>query len=378
MPAGCKAELAAEAAKHRTRDRGPFLSYVCPETKAPLLRSSQPKMGMGNPRSAADKEFISAFCAGRKLSILDCRPKLNAVANRVTGGGYETMDHYDNSTLEFLNIPNIHRVRSCYVDMVNGRESGKDKPEKAWGALTMQLVASGRKCVDKVKDNVAVLVHCSDGWDRTAQVVSVAQIIADPFSRTIDGFNEIIQKEWCDAGHMFGLRNGHAPHNKPDQSAPIFGQFIDAIYQLVCLTPTAFEYSDVFLAFVLFHSYAQLYGDFDNNSYKERTEDPRAPSIWDCLNIPAFRARVANAHYEPRDGCIPTECGRYEMSQLICGGPLFGCCASVPLLPEAPPTAAATSSQVMSMIPVNLEEISPEEDALELAPPVDFDGSDFE
>ncbi len=33
----------------------------------------------------------------------------------------------------------------------------------------------------------SVLVHCSDGWDRTAQVCSLAQIIIDPFYRTIDG-----------------------------------------------------------------------------------------------------------------------------------------------------------------------------------------------
>ena len=28
------------------------------------------------------------------------------------------------------------------------------------------------------------LVHCSDGWDRTAQVVSLAQLMLDPYYRT--------------------------------------------------------------------------------------------------------------------------------------------------------------------------------------------------
>ena len=32
-----------------------------------------------------------------------------------------------------------------------------------------------------------MLVHCSDGWDRTAQACSVASILLDPYYRTIKG-----------------------------------------------------------------------------------------------------------------------------------------------------------------------------------------------
>ena len=31
-----------------------------------------------------------------------------------------------------------------------------------------------------------VLVHCSDGWDRTPQVVPLAQLMLDPYYRTIE------------------------------------------------------------------------------------------------------------------------------------------------------------------------------------------------
>lgn len=33
-----------------------------------------------------------------------------------------------------------------------------------------------------------VLVHCSDGWDRTSQLASLAQLLVDPYYRTIEGF----------------------------------------------------------------------------------------------------------------------------------------------------------------------------------------------
>ena len=39
-----------------------------------------------------------------------------------------------------------------------------------------------------VEEKVSVVVHCSDGWDRTAQTCSLASIILDPYYRTIHGF----------------------------------------------------------------------------------------------------------------------------------------------------------------------------------------------
>lgn len=46
-----------------------------------------------------------------------------------------------------------------------------------------------------------VLVHCSDGWDRTPQIVALAQLLLDPYYRTIEvrGANHMIylQLYWC-------------------------------------------------------------------------------------------------------------------------------------------------------------------------------------
>lgn len=38
------------------------------------------------------------------------------------------------------------------------------------------------------EEGASVLVHCSDGWDRTAQVCSVASLLLDPHYRTLQGF----------------------------------------------------------------------------------------------------------------------------------------------------------------------------------------------
>lgn len=37
-----------------------------------------------------------------------------------------------------------------------------------------------------------VLVHCSDGWDRTPQIVALAKILLDPYYRTL----EVLRRDW--------------------------------------------------------------------------------------------------------------------------------------------------------------------------------------
>lgn len=49
----------------------------------------------------------------------------------------------------------------------------------------------------------SVLVHCSDGWDRTAQLTALSMLMLDPYYRTIKGFEILIEKEWVSFGHKF-------------------------------------------------------------------------------------------------------------------------------------------------------------------------------
>lgn len=69
-------------------------------------------------------------------------------------------------------------------------------------------------CVNEIlvsitKKEANILIHCSDGWDRTAQLSSLTQLLLDPYYRTFEGFQVLIEKDWISFGHMFGRRCGH-------------------------------------------------------------------------------------------------------------------------------------------------------------------------
>lgn len=128
----------------------------------------------------------------------------------------------------------------------------------------------------------SVLVHCSDGWDRTAQLSTLAQVMLDPHSRTIDGFMAVIHKEWLSFGHKFEDRLGLL--NLPRREvSPVFTQCLDCIWQLMQLYPTAFEFSSSFLVALHYAVNSSEYGTFLCNSEKERLSVHRLHARTRCL-----------------------------------------------------------------------------------------------
>jgi len=135
------------------------------------------------------------------------------------------------------------------------------------------LMSSLRVCYQMVRNKRNVLVHCSDGWDRTAQVCSLVQILLDPYFRTIEGFQIIISKEWLKAGHRLQYRTGHGEDNIDDTNrSPVFMQFLDCCWQLLNQYPLDFEFNELLLLDSIDQLYSGRFGTFFFNNERERVE----------------------------------------------------------------------------------------------------------
>lgn len=137
------------------------------------------------------------------------------MANRAAGKGYENELFYENTKFHFLGIENIHIMRASLQKLIETCE------QKSMNQFLSSLESSGwlkhiRSMLDTscfianaVYKGISVVVHCSDGWDRTSQVCSLAALMLDPFYRTIKGFQTLIEKDWLGYGHKFSERIGH-------------------------------------------------------------------------------------------------------------------------------------------------------------------------
>ncbi len=114
-------------------------------------------------------------------------------------------------------------------------------------------------------------------------MISLSQIIIDPYFRTIEGLIVLIEKEWLSFGHQFAFRNGILIKDaNEDQRAPIFLQWLDCIHQLIYQMPNAFQFNLDLVLFIASHYNSNLYGTFMFNHEKERREKKaeKTASIW--------------------------------------------------------------------------------------------------
>lgn len=331
--------------KYRSKNRFPALSYYYKPNGCSIVRCSQPLVGIKQNRSIQDETLIQEVFKTNKLLdaknlIVDARPITNAMAQVALGAGTEIMENYgENSKKIFLNIENIHVMRDSLNKIkmllknsdVDGCQKtiNLDSFIKSGWLEHISRVLKGTDLLVKhlIYEGVHLIVHCSDGWDRTSQICSLVEVCIDPFYRTIDGFIILIEKEWISFGHRFNERCGHVQqeskfYNHTNEEgnfqrkikhlnqrykhqknmkfeSPVFQQFLDCIYQLQLQYPKAFEFNERFLRRLVYHLYSCQYGTFLQDREKDKYEwnlPEKTRSVWDY-----FRSRkreFSNTEYD--------------------------------------------------------------------------------
>jgi protein tyrosine phosphatase len=57
--------------------------------------------------------------------------------------------------------------------------------QSRWYDYLYLIIDGAKSIVQDLLSGINVIVHCSDGWDRTSQLCSLSQLIMDPYYRTI-------------------------------------------------------------------------------------------------------------------------------------------------------------------------------------------------
>lgn len=126
LPQGIPGDQIFEAAKFRSRNRLPALTFRNRRNGALLCRSSQPMVGILAHRSLPDKLLLNLYRVRGNIHdpleidnpsdfyIMDCRKAIAATANSALGKGVEDEKHYDRTKVIFLEIENIHVMRTSF------------------------------------------------------------------------------------------------------------------------------------------------------------------------------------------------------------------------------------------------------------------------
>uniref|UniRef100_A0A8C1I9Y7 Myotubularin related protein 8 n=1 Tax=Cyprinus carpio TaxID=7962 RepID=A0A8C1I9Y7_CYPCA len=255
LPKNVSVATVTGSAKFRSRGRLPALSYFHKDTKAAICRCSQPLSGLTS-RCVEDEQMLQAISEANPncpfIYVVDTRPKLNAMANRAAGKGYENEDNYSNIRFQFQGIENIHVMRSSL--------------QKLLEVCSMKSPS--------MSDYLTGLEN--SGWLRHIKSVMDAGMFLAKV---------LIEKEWISFGHKFSHRCGHLDPDSKEVS-PVFTQFLECVWQLSEQFPCVFEFNERYLIEIHNQVYACQYGNFIGNCQKERLEmrlHEKTFSLWPHL-----------------------------------------------------------------------------------------------
>ncbi|CAI8023621.1 Myotubularin-related protein 5 [Geodia barretti] len=203
-------------------------------------------------------------------------------------------DLFPNCTFVPVEVPAPSDVSQCFKKLMRACAPSNSNSgylaaveESGWMTQLSTVLEMSVAVADLIHNQESSVMVClENGWDATAQVVSLAQILLDPYYRTIEGFQALVEKDWLSFGHRFSQNGNHTISSNVSGFTPIFLQFLDLVHQVFHQFPLSFEFSDFYLRMMAYHHSSMRFHTFTLNNEKERYAN----------NWLQYRPRHANVH----------------------------------------------------------------------------------
>eukprot|EP01094_Clydonella_sp_ATCC50884_P021946 TRINITY_DN493_c0_g3_i1.p1 TRINITY_DN493_c0_g3~~TRINITY_DN493_c0_g3_i1.p1 ORF type:complete len:2040 (-),score=911.87 TRINITY_DN493_c0_g3_i1:136-6255(-) len=174
------------------------------------------------------------------------------------------------------------RAYAVSSDVFDGGEWLEHADETKWSHVVSRMLLSAAEIASYLtRDSRVVMVQNYNGGNEVAVACFLAQVLSDPFYRTIRGLGVLIEKEFLSFGFRFGTFVKRKPGD--DVHSTMFVLALDCLFQIMTQNPLAFEYSDELLLEIMSSVHSCQYGTFafiSENARVAQKVPERTQSLW--------------------------------------------------------------------------------------------------
>ncbi|XP_061816685.1 myotubularin-related protein 5 isoform X2 [Nerophis lumbriciformis] len=316
---GTKEDLPGTFSRGALGQRAKVISLSQPKVSGKARNSTRGKWGSirGSGRLSTYNPDVGTRLAGKEspqpngglseaLFLRQHKAYLYIIGDKaqLKGGKQDSFQHWEAVPIE---VCDVRQVKNSFKKLMKAcvPSSSWDTSfnflrcleESEWMSLLHRVLQVSVLVVELLDTGSSVMVSLEDGWDVTTQVVSLVQLLSDPYYRTFDGFRLLVEKEWLSFGHRFSHRGAQTLGSQSSGFTPVFLQFLDCVHQIHLQFPMEFEFSQYYLKFLAYHYVSNRFRTFLLDSDYERIElgvlyeekgERKSPqvckSVWDYID----------------------------------------------------------------------------------------------
>eukprot|EP01125_Pyxidicula_operculata_P012355 TRINITY_DN4057_c0_g1_i2.p1 TRINITY_DN4057_c0_g1~~TRINITY_DN4057_c0_g1_i2.p1 ORF type:complete len:2474 (-),score=525.58 TRINITY_DN4057_c0_g1_i2:159-7580(-) len=236
----------------------------------------------------------------------------------------------DLAEFSYIKLPKIVELEQSFntlfdlcVDNFSHLEFDKLVHDTLWPKYITRFLTESLNVVTRLRKSlfftqgIVLIQNAGPEYENETPIVCLVQIFVDPYYRTLEGFCNLIDKEWLQYSYPFKSMLGYgtmetdskekrSPTSSPSSSvkllnlqirskpAPIFVLFLNCIWEVMQQQSHLFEFNENFLLFLLDSLYDSRFGNFfeDSDEYRMRNYSKKTTSIWSYVlseeNRPEF------------------------------------------------------------------------------------------